>query len=56
MITRSEQEAARILLEIRPEAVPHQKLVRFFDEELGCNLSAANSIIIRDTISRRTLL
>lgn len=42
MITGSEEEAARQLQNLRPEAGPHQKIVRFFDRELGSNLAAVN--------------
>ena len=52
MITGSEKEAARILLEIRPQAGPHQKIVRWFDEELGCNLTAVSDKIRNDRIER----
>jgi hypothetical protein len=52
MITRSEQEAAKILLEIRPLAGPHQKIVKWFDEELGCNLTAVSNKIRNDRVER----
>jgi predicted protein tyrosine phosphatase len=42
LLTGSEDEAARHLKRIRPDARPHQKLVRLFDEQLGCRLSAVN--------------
>lgn len=42
MISGSEEEAARQLKNIRPEAGPHQKIVGFFDQELGCNLRSVN--------------
>jgi predicted protein tyrosine phosphatase len=45
LITGSEEEAARQLKRIRPHARPHQKLVRFFDEQLGCRLTAVNEKI-----------
>ena len=52
MITGTEEEAARILLAIRPQAGPHQKIVRLFDEELGCNLTAVSNKIRNDKIER----
>ncbi len=45
LITGSEEEAARILVRTRPQARPHQALVRWFDEELGSNLTAVNDRI-----------
>jgi predicted protein tyrosine phosphatase len=42
MITGSEKTAMMILKNIRPEARPHQGIVKMFDEELGCNLSVLN--------------
>jgi predicted protein tyrosine phosphatase len=39
LMTGSEKEAGEILRRIRPEAWPHQKIVRYFDELLGCNLA-----------------
>ena len=43
LLTGSEDEAAYHLKRIRPDARPHQKLVRFFDEQLGCRLAAVNA-------------
>lgn len=48
--TGSEEEAARQLKTIRPEAGPHQKIVRFFDKELGSNLAAVNEILRTERI------
>jgi predicted protein tyrosine phosphatase len=45
LITGSEEEAARILVRTRPQARPHQAIVRWFDEELGSNLTAVNDRI-----------
>ena len=40
LMTGSEEEAARYLKRARPDARPHRKIVRFFDEQLGCRLAA----------------
>jgi len=53
LITLSEREAGKVLLEIRPQALPHQKLVKLFDEELGCNLSAVSNAVRNERIKRR---
>lgn len=45
LMTGSEEEAARILKRARPDARPHRKIVRFFDEQLGCRLTAVNEKI-----------
>ena len=45
LMTRSEEQAAKALQEMRPDARPHQMLVRFFDQELGCQLSVFNDRI-----------
>jgi predicted protein tyrosine phosphatase len=42
LLSGSEDEAAYHLKRIRPDARPHQKLVRFFDEQLGCRLARVN--------------
>jgi predicted protein tyrosine phosphatase len=42
LLTGSEEEAAFHLKRIRPDARPHRKLVRFFDEQLGCRLARVN--------------
>ncbi len=42
LLTGSEAEAAFHLKRIRPDARPHRKLVRFFDEQLGCRLARVN--------------
>lgn len=52
LITGSEAEAARRLITIRPEAGPHPKIVRFFDRELGSNLSAVNDDLRQARIKR----
>jgi predicted protein tyrosine phosphatase len=43
LLTGSEDEAAYHLKRIRPDARPHRKLVRLFDEQLGCRLAAVNA-------------
>jgi predicted protein tyrosine phosphatase len=43
LMTGSEDEAAWHLKQIRPGARPHQKLVRFFDDQLGCRLAVVNA-------------
>jgi len=50
MITASEEEAARILMDVRPDARPHQGIVRWFDEELGSSLTAANDKLRAESI------
>ncbi len=42
LMTGSEDEAAWHLKRLRPDARPHRKLVRFFDDQLGCRLSRVN--------------
>jgi len=42
LLTGSEDEAAFHLKRIRPDARPHRKLVRFFDQQLGCRLARVN--------------
>lgn len=51
LMTGSEDEAARHLKRIRPDARPHQKLVRFFDDQLGCRLAAVNEKLRSDTLA-----
>jgi hypothetical protein len=51
MLTNSEQEAKRLLQEIRPEAGPRPKIVRWFDDELGSNLSAMSAEIRSERIA-----
>ena len=41
MITGSEKTAAEILRKIRPEAYPNQLVIRYFDLELGSDLTSA---------------
>ncbi|NBB90316.1 MAG: hypothetical protein GVY23_03805 [Spirochaetes bacterium] len=52
MITGSEGEAASTLMDIRPEARPHQGIVRWFDEELGSNLTAVNDELRAESIRK----
>ena len=52
MLTNSEDEAKRLLQQIRPEAGPHQRIVEWFDDELGCNLSVVNAQIRNERIER----
>ena len=52
MLTGSETEAKRILQEIRPEAGPHQKLIRWFDEELGTSLSEIAADMRQERLDR----
>jgi predicted protein tyrosine phosphatase len=43
LLTGSEDEAAWHLKRIRPDARPHRRLVKLFDEQLGCRLAAVNA-------------
>ena len=52
MMTASEAKAKLLLQQARPDAGPHQKIVQWFDEELGCNLSAVNAQIRQERIER----
>jgi predicted protein tyrosine phosphatase len=52
LITGSENEAADTLLRVRPEAGPHRRIVRYFDELLGSNLKAANDGIHQRRLER----
>lgn len=52
MLTGSETDAKRILQEIRPEAGPHQKLIRWFDEELGTSLSEIAADMRQERLDR----
>jgi predicted protein tyrosine phosphatase len=51
LITGSEAKAGMRLREIRPEAMPLKIVVRYFDEELKCNLSVVNDDIRRERIT-----
>ncbi len=42
LITGSERKAGEILRRIRPDSAPHQGIVRYFDAELGSNLTAVS--------------
>ena len=42
LLTGSENEAAWHLKRVRPDARPHRRLVKLFDEQLGCRLAAVN--------------
>jgi len=46
-ITRSEEDAARALVRIRPEAMPNHLLVAAFDSLLGSRLSGALDAVYR---------
>lgn len=50
MITGSEEKAINALREIRPGALPHQVIVKMFDEELGCDLTSVNNVLRREWI------
>ena len=52
MMTGSEDEAGSTLQRIRPQAGPHQRIVEWFDAELGCNLSAVNARIRDERMAR----
>lgn len=49
LMTGSEDEAAWHLNRIRPDARPHRKLVRFFDDQLGCRLAGVNEKLRGET-------
>jgi len=50
LITGSETEARETLKRIRPEAGPHQRLVKWFDQELGSHLQVENDRLRRERI------
>jgi predicted protein tyrosine phosphatase len=50
IMTNAEEMAAEILNQIRPGSRPHQKLVQYFDEELGSHLSVINAEIHRQSM------
>ncbi|MBA7715417.1 hypothetical protein ES703_124461 [subsurface metagenome] len=50
LMTGSENEAKERLQEIRPDAIPLQLIVVYFDLELGCNLSKVNDAIRKERI------
>lgn len=50
LLTQSEKKAAETLMRLKPDARPHQGLVKFFDEELSCSLSPFNDEIRRQTL------
>lgn len=52
MQTGSEEQAKTLLQRIRPDAGPHQRIVRWFDEELGCNLAAVNARLREERLQR----
>jgi predicted protein tyrosine phosphatase len=52
LLTGSESEAATTLLRVRPEAGPHRRIVRYFDELLGSNLQTVNDGIHRRRLER----
>jgi predicted protein tyrosine phosphatase len=47
----SEEEAARRLRSIRPEAGPHRGILRHFDRELGCHLLEAGEAIVAERMA-----
>ena len=52
LITGSEHEAGRILRRIRPDAAPHRGIVRYFDAELGCDLTPVSDRIRQEWIEK----
>ena len=52
LITSSETEAKNLLCRMRPDAFPHQKIVKWFDDELGCNLCSVNREIHQSRLDR----
>jgi len=40
LIHKDEKKVFEILSEIRPQAMPHKNIIKYYDEILGCNLSA----------------
>jgi predicted protein tyrosine phosphatase len=52
LMTGSEKKAKELLQKERPEAGPHQKIVRWFDEELGSRLAAVNEEIRKERIEQ----
>lgn len=52
MITGSEETAAMTLRNIRPAAHPHPGIVKLFDEELGCDLTAFNEVLRKEWCER----
>ena len=52
LITGSETEAKKRLYRMRSDAFPHQKIVKWFDEELGCNLYSVNREIHQSRLDR----
>ena len=52
MITGSEEEAMMILRNVRPQARPHQGIVKMFDDELGCNLTLVNDYLRREQVEK----
>lgn len=52
LITGSEKEAGETLRRIRPDSAPHQGIVRYFDAELGCDLTPVSDGIRRAWIEK----
>jgi predicted protein tyrosine phosphatase len=50
LITGSETQAKEYLQRIRPESIPLQLVVMYFDLELGCHLSLVNETIRKERI------
>ena len=48
LITGSEAQARETLKRIRPEAGPHQRIVKWFDQELGSHLQVENDRLRRE--------
>jgi predicted protein tyrosine phosphatase len=45
MLCGSEEMAARMLMKLRPQAIPHRSMVRYFDELAGTDLSKYRKVI-----------
>jgi predicted protein tyrosine phosphatase len=52
LLEGSEKLAALALKRIRPEAGPHQRIVRLFDEELGSHLADENDLLRKERFER----
>ena len=50
LITGSETETKNRLCRMRPDAFPHQQIVKWFDEELGSNLYDVNRVIRQERL------
>jgi hypothetical protein len=52
LVTGSERDAGDILRRIRPGAVPHRAIVRYFDELLGCRLTPVSDAIRAEKLEK----